>query len=211
MRSGLLMGIFLLLVFLGGIFVTYKLMDSRAQETRQVEATVLLERIREVCQLVTVEATFSELYTETNLKEVTLYLPIPTYWEFSKKALLEVRGRVLVGYDMEQVSINVDSTKRQITLNNLPEPTILAIDHEIKYRNLEESFFNSFTPEDYTQLNRNAKAVLRKKAEEGDLLDKARTEGNAMLEAITFMAASIGWKVVYNQPLLEKAKPELVD
>jgi hypothetical protein len=211
MRSGLLMGSFLLLVFLGGIFVTYKLMDSRAQETKQVEAAVLLERIREVCQLVTVEATFSELYTETNLKEVTLYLPIPTYWEFSKKALLEVRGRVLVGYDMEQLSINVDSTKRQITLNNLPEPTILAIDHEIKYRNLEESFFNSFTPEDYTQLNRNAKAVLRKKAEEGDLLDQARAEGNAMLQAISFMAESIGWKVIYNQPLLEKAKPELVD
>ena len=73
--------------------------------------------------MVTVEGNFTELYTETNLKEVTLYLPIPTDWEFSKKALLEVQGRVLVGYDMEQVSIKIDSTSRQIVLSNLPQPT----------------------------------------------------------------------------------------
>ena len=207
MRSKLGLGILLTVVFFAGLWISYQWFGSKSRESKQVESTVLLERIREVCQLVTVEGQFSELYTETNLKEVTLYLPIPTYWEFSKKALLEVKGRVLVGYDMEQVSIKVDSMSRQIVLNNLPEPSILAIDHEISYRNLEESFFNSFTPEDYTQLNRNAKEVLRRKAEESNLLDKAREDGNAMLEAITFMAQSIGWEVIYDQASTKLPKP----
>ncbi|WP_367392468.1 DUF4230 domain-containing protein [Lewinella sp. LCG006] len=207
MRSKLGLGILLTVVFFAGLWISYQWFGSKSRESKQVESTVLLERIREVCQLVTVEGQFSELYTETNLKEVTLYLPIPTYWEFSKKALLEVKGRVLVGYDMEQVSIKVDSMSRQIVLNNLPEPSILAIDHEISYRNLEESFFNSFTPEDYTQLNRNAKEVLRRKAEESNLLDKAREDGNAMLEAIAFMAQSIGWEVIYDQASTKLPKP----
>lgn len=177
----------------------YQLFTARPEQRKEVEATVLLEQIREVCKLVTVEGEFSELYTQKNLREVTLYLPIPTYWEFAKEAIIEVRGRVLVGYDMEQLSIKIDSTNRSITLSNLPQPTILAIDHEIKYRNLEESFFNSFTPDDYTQLNKNAKEALRKKAYESSLLEKARAEGNTMLESIRFMVEGMGWQLQYQE------------
>ena len=188
------------LLFLVGLQL-YQLTRGGGQETKQVEATVLLEQIREVCKLVTVEGEFTELYTETNMREVTLYLPIPTYWEFSKEAIIEVRGRVLVGYDMEQLSIKVDSTNRLITLSNLPQPDILAIDHELSYRNLEESFFNSFTPADYTQLNKNAKDALRKKAYESELLQKARSEGNTMLEGLRFMVENMGWRLEYERPV----------
>ena len=187
------------LVALLGIQI-YQLLRGGQKETAQVEAAVLLEQIREVCKLVTVEGDFSELYTEKNLREVTLNLPIPTYWEFSKEAIIEVRGKVLVGYDMEQLSIKIDSTKRTVTFSNLPEPDILAIDHELRYRNLEESFFNSFSPEDYTQLNKNAKEALRKKAYESELLPKARAEGNTMLEGLRFMMENMGWRLQYETP-----------
>ena len=178
----------------------YNMRNGSGREETQVEATVLLEQIREVCKLVSVEGEFSELYTEKNLREVTLYLPIPTYWEFAREATIEVKGRVLVGYNMEQLSIKVDSVNRLVTMNNLPQPEILAIDHELSYRNLEESFFNSFTPEDYTQLNRNAKAVLREKAHESRLLEKARAEGNTMLESLRFMVENMGWRLEYELP-----------
>lgn len=186
------------LLLLGG-GLTYRLMTKEARETRQTEATVLLERVREVCKLVTVEGEFSELYNETNHREVTLYLPIPTNWNFSRSAILEVTGKVLVGYDMENVSITVDSTQKRISLSNLPQPEILAIDHEVKYRNLEESFFNGFSADDYTQLNRNAKAALHKKAIQSDLIDRARAQGNEMVDAIRFMAEVIGWEVVVHE------------
>ncbi|RME95015.1 MAG: DUF4230 domain-containing protein [Bacteroidetes bacterium] len=193
------LGIFIALALLGlGAWLSWRWQDAD-EPAKEVEATVLLERVREVCQLVTVEAQLSEVYNETNLREVTLYLPIPTQWQFSKRAMLEVQAKVLVGYDMEQLSITIDSAAKLITLSNLPEPTILAIDHELKYRDLDESFFNSFTPEDYTQLNANAKAVIREKAVAAGLLEDARQRGNAMLNAIEFMAANMGWRVAYRQ------------
>jgi hypothetical protein len=193
------LGVILAVALLGlGAWLSWR-WQAPGESRQQVEATVLLERVREVCQLVTVEAQLNEVYNETNIREVTLYLPIPTQWEFSKRAMLEVQARVLVGYNMEQVSIKIDSTAKLITLSNLPEPTILAIDHELKYRDLEESFFNSFSPEDYTQLNANAKAVIREKAATSGLLEEAREQGNAMLNAIEFMARSMGWEVAYQQ------------
>jgi len=193
-----------------GAYLNYQWMNSSDKSSTQVEASVLLERVKEVCQLVTVEGAFSEIYRETNLKEVTLYLPIPTRWNFSKNALLKVEGKVLVGYDMEQVSITIDSLNKTITLNNLPQAEILAIDHSIQYLNLEESFFNEFSAADYTQLNKNAKAILRKKAHESELLKKASEQGLELIDAIDFMAQAIGWQVVYQMPL-EELPPKLLD
>lgn len=198
------------LLLAAGAYLNYQWMNSSDKSSTQVEASVLLERVKEVCQLVTVEGAFSEIYRETNLKEVTLYLPIPTRWNFSKNALLKVEGKVLVGYDMEQVSITVDSLNKTITLNNLPQAEILAIDHSIQYLNLEESFFNEFSAADYTQLNKNAKAILRKKAHESELLKKASEQGLELIDAIDFMAQAIGWQVVYQMPL-EELPPKLLD
>lgn len=206
MKSKVWYFLLLALVFGLGLFVSYRLQRG-GEEKKQIEATVVLEQIREVCQLITVEAQYNELYNETNIREVTLYLPIPTYWEFSKKALLEVKGRVLVGYDMAQVNFTVDSTSQEIRINNLPYPTILAVDHELSYRHLEESYFNEFSPEDYTQLNRNAKQVLRDKAYESGLLEQAREQGIAMLDAMRFMAENIGWTLVYVLPDAELPTP----
>lgn len=201
MRKGIIYVFALFFVFLAGAWFSYQWSNSQPKEETSVSATVLLERVREVCQLVTVEGEFSEIYRETNLRDVTLYLPIPTHWKFSKKALLQVKGKVLVGYDMKQVNIKIDSAEQQITLSNLPQPDILAIDHDIKYLNIEESFFNEFTAEDYTQLNTNAKNMLRKKAYESDLIDQAKKQGIHLLDALDFMAKGIGWAVVYERPL----------
>jgi len=208
MSNNILYSIISLALFLAGAWLSHRFFNNKSEEKTNINSTVLLERVREVCQLVTVQGEFNETYRETNLRDVTLYLPIPTHWEFSKEALLQVKGKVLVGYDMKQVSITIDSAEQKITLSNLPYPDILAIDHSIKYLDLEESFFNGFSPDDYTQLNKNAKEILREKAYQSDLLSQAKDQGIHLLGAMNFMANGIDWEVVYELPkeeLLESA------
>ncbi len=183
------------LAFLAGAFFLHQWTNNE-RTAQTVEATVLLEKVRQVCKLVTLEGTFSEIYNENNYREVTLYLPIPTKWRFNKSALLQVQGRVLVGYDLKKVNITVDSLNHQVILYNLPRPEILAIDHDLTYRNLEESFFNSFSPEDYTQLNRNAKDVLRKKAHESGLISDAEKQGLQLLEGLGYLVQGAGYELV---------------
>ena len=186
----------LIAVFALGFWAASRYFRQKAEDEVRSQSTVLLEKVSKVRKLVTVEGNFSELYDETNIRKFTFYFPMPGSWSFSKQALLKVTGKVLVGYDMEMISISADSLQRRIIIGNLPEPRILSIDHEVEYKNLEESFFNSFTPDDYTRINKNAKAVLRQKAEESRLIDEARKEGNQMLDVMRFMVESSGWELV---------------
>lgn len=197
-KSILVLALVAVLAFALGIWLTWQWTKPSKEETAS-QATVLLERVRKVMKLVTVEGDFIEHYNETNIRNFTLYLPFPSTFSFSKQALVDVTGTVLVGYNMEQVETELDIENQRIILRNLPKPEILSIDHNIDYYNIEESFFNSFTPKDYTQLNKNAKETLRKKALESSLLVEAAEQGNQLLEVMRFMVQSAGWTLEVEQ------------
>jgi hypothetical protein len=206
-RKSLLFLVIALAAFVLGGFVIYQVLEQRERQYQRTEATVLLEQVRQVCQLVTVEGRLTEIYDQRNFREMTLYLPLPATFRFEKSALLQLTGKVLVGYDLAAMRVDIDSIEQVVYLSNLPEPSILAIDHEVAYRNLEESFFNSFSPEDYTQLNRNAKNVLRQKAYESGLIEEAAAEGNAVIESIRYMVNAMGYRLEITPQSLPAATP----
>lgn len=194
--------IILLGIFIFGAWVA-KLYYQEPEITTETDATVLIQNIKDVCKLVTVEANLQEIYDEKSNRNVTVYLPLPTNFTFSKKASIEVSGKVLVGYDLEKITLDVDSINKVLYIRNLPNPEIISIEHDVKYRSLDESFFNEFTPKDFTQLNKSAKAVLKQKAIEEKLLDRAEEQGNEVLKVIQFMAKGFGWEAKVQQKLFE--------
>ena len=187
----------LLAVFFGlGIWASYQFLNfAQPKAYSNIDSTVVLEKVEQVFKMVTVEGVFVERYDETNIKEFTFYLPLPSRFKFSKSAELEVRGRVLVGYDMGEIEIEADSLAKRILLSNFPQPKIIAIDHEVRYKNLDESWFNSFDEKDFTILNKNAKKVLEQQAVEQLLLEKAKEQGNQVIDAMAFMVNAAGWKL----------------
>lgn len=190
-----------LAIFALGFGLAYSLFYSRPPKEETIQnSTVILNRIEEACKLVTVEGHFSELYDETTIRRFTVYVPMPSTFSFSKKAILQVDGKVLVGYDLKNMKVTADSTRKLVLLSNIPEPEILSIDHSIAYKNLSESFFNTFTAEDYTRLNANAKAMLKAKARESDLMRAAELEGNQLINVISFIVKSAGWQLQVEQP-----------
>ena len=189
--------VFLLLGLAAGVLITRGFYaNSMSQQKKHTEAVVLLEKIETVRKLITVEGNYIERYGEQYEKPVTFYIPFPATFNFSKKAWIEVQGKVLAGYDMKDVSIALDSVNKTITLSNLPQAEIIAIDHNIKYENFEESFFNSFSEEDYTKMTENAKKVLETDALNDHLLSKAEEQGNAMIDVMKFMVENAGWTLI---------------
>ncbi len=209
MRRSLIISLILVAagLFLG-IWITRYFYQKKQKEIVESRSTVLLEKVREVLKLVTIEGNFNQVYNETNIRQATWYLPFPTTMSFEKTAILEVRGKVLVGYDLEKMKITADSATRTLTLSNLPKAEILAIDHELEYKNLDESWFNSFSAKDYTQLNKNARKFIEDKAVQDKLLEKAEEQGNRVLDVIRFMAESVGWTVVMPQELIDTTPPD---
>ncbi|MEL6638502.1 MAG: DUF4230 domain-containing protein [Bacteroidota bacterium] len=165
----------------------YYTWDAVSEEER---STVLLERIKTVAKLVTVEGYFSEVYD------------YKSYWgydfsPFRKKALVRVKARVSVGYDLDQMKIEAQADRKRILISNLPDPEIISIDHDLDYYDLTQGTFNNFTPQDYNKINASAKELIEKQARSSDLFITAEEQSNEMLEMIRFIVEGSGWTLEF--------------
>lgn len=186
MMRRLLVVLSIVVVFALGIFVTRYFYETKSVTTEE-KSDVVLERVKKVAKLITVEGYFSEVY---DYKDYWGY----DFGIFRKKALVRVRAKVSVGYDLNEMKIDANEQSKTIKVTNLPAPKILSIDHDLDYYDISEGTFNSFTEEDYNKINTNAKKFIEKKAAESDLMEVARKEGNQALDLMKFIAESAGWK-----------------
>ncbi|MFN0013381.1 MAG: DUF4230 domain-containing protein [Saprospiraceae bacterium] len=161
------------------------------KETKpQESATVLLEKIRTVVKLTTVEGEFSEIY---NYSEYSGFFT----WFWDKKALVRVNAVVSAGFDLGNLKMVADSSVRVLRIGPLPEPQILSIDHTLDYYDVSTGVFSDFLPEDYNRINNKAKELIRQSAQQSHLLATAREQSNKIFEIVRFMAESTGWKVEF--------------
>jgi hypothetical protein len=208
--KNILLVLFLLLAFALGGFLTWQYTKPPERELIS-ESTVLLNQVRKVFKLVTVEGDLTETYRGGDIKNLIFYLPFPMKYGAQKEAIIQVTGKVLVGYDMQQMKVEAFPERQEVVLSNLPQPEILSIDHNLSYYNIEESWFNSFEAADYTKLNKDAKDRLREAALESDLFEQARQQGNQLIDVIEFMVESMGWTLVYEGFPEVKDAPTLND
>jgi Protein of unknown function (DUF4230) len=178
-----------LLVFALGFWAAWEWFRPRNQLTKEEQATVLLEKIQTVAKMVTVEGYFSELYSHQDYWKYD-------WWIFRKKALLRVKAKVSVGYDLERMKIETFPDEKRIVISNVPvEPQLISIDHQVDYYDISEGTFNSFSPQDYSAMQKKARELIEQKAKESSLFPKAREQGIKILDLITFMGTSAGWEV----------------
>jgi len=172
-------------------FFTAKTYYQPAPAKVEEEATVLLEQIATVAKLVTVEGYFSELY---NHKEYWRYdWPI-----FRKKAILRVQAKVSVGYDLSNLTIDLDQERQLVSISNIPQqPEIISIDHDLDYYDIRQGTFNSFTETDYNDLMDDAKGLIRQKALKSSLIASAEEQGIELLELIRYLVENAGYTVEF--------------
>lgn len=187
MVKKLLLFLSVVAMFLLGGYLVHRHYQAQLLE-KEVAAQVLLERVQTVAKLITVEGYFSEIYDYKD----HYYFDISP---FQKKALLRVKAKVSVGYDLEQMKIEANEATKTLIISNMPDPEILSIDHEIDYYDLQNGVFNSFTNKELTQLNQNAKDLIEKNARESTLFEQAENQSAEMMEMIKFMVESAGWTV----------------
>ena len=201
--KNLIWPILLILTFLAGFFVHLG-MNNQTEVKSTTDVNILYEEIKRVCKLIAVEGTYAERFDSLSEKSIPILYPLPYKYKLSKEATLFVSGKIMVGYDMSKMEIKMDSETKTVTLIGIPEPEILAIDHDLTYENIEDSWFNSFTKDDFTALNKSAKEAIRKRGANNELIEKAKTEGNQMITIIELMAKNAGWTVKMERSLPEQ-------
>ncbi|MBL0109335.1 MAG: DUF4230 domain-containing protein [Saprospiraceae bacterium] len=190
---GLSAALLLTLILLG-----YMWWQSRSGIHVETRSSILLERIQKVAKLTTVEGQFSEIYEKTSFKYFR-------YFSFQKKYWSGVKATVAAGFDFNHLSLEIDSLHKIIYINSLPDPQILSIDHDLDYYDISEGLFTSFTVQDYNQIQVEAKALIKQKASESQLLSEAGVQGQEFLEMVRLIAQSAGWELkVRSRPLLKQ-------
>jgi hypothetical protein len=183
---GLLLGA--LLMYWGYAFLNRK----KVKDLTVRQSTVLLEKVRSVCKLISVEGDFAEIYRFENRKGHFMNL-----FSSKKKALIVIRAKAHLGYDFKKLDVLADIERKTILLRNFPPPEILSIEPELEFYDIRNDLFNAFTPEDMTSLNKEAKDHIREKIPESGLMETARHEA---LEAVLLMeklVETLGWKLDY--------------
>jgi Protein of unknown function (DUF4230) len=197
MKSGknLIYAIALLFAIAFSVYITRWWYRSNDPKTI-TESQVLLESVKNVSKLVTVEGYFSEIYSEEDTKDYYLF-------SSTKKALLKVKAKVSAGYDLNNMKIDADPQNKTLKISNIPEATIISIEPEISYYDIESGYFNPFTKDDISRLNKKAVDTIRTQALQSPFMQSVKTQGVKNFDALRLLAESMGWKLVFDNVATE--------
>ena len=183
-------------LFVGAIiaFLIFNRFNAAQKKSRiHTESTVLIEKIRSVCKLITVEGDFAEIYHYRSVKDKFYKLLIG-----GKKALILVDAKAHVGFDLKQVKIESDLKNKRIVLTHFPKPQLLSIETDFKYYDKQEGWLNPFTSRDLTEINQEAKQFIVDKIPNSGLMESAGQELLSTIALMETLAAAIGWKLDYS-------------
>ena len=167
--------------------------NKKSKELTEHQSVILLDKIRSVCKLISVEGDFAEIYRYENVKEHFMSLV-----SSKKKALLVINAKAHIGYDLKKVLMHADIDKKKIIITNFPQPEVLSIEPDIQFYDIQSGMFNFFSPEDLTQLNQEAKRHVREKIPASGLMDTAKKEALEAVLLIEKIVETIGWKLDYS-------------
>ena len=194
----------LLGLLLGAILTYFGLNYLKLQKKNEVttnQSVILMEKMRKVWKLITVEGDFAEIYHYENTKERFLSMI-----SSKKKAILLINAKAHVGFDLSKIKMEAINEKKVVKLTEFPKPEVLTLETDLKYYDKKEGLFNKFDSSDLTELNAKAKDYVMLKIPESGLLETAKNEA---LEAVLMMQSiveTIGWSLDYQDLLLPKTK-----
>lgn len=183
-------------VLLGAILMYWLYSFFNRKKKRELvehQSTVILDKIKSVCKLVSVEGDFAEIYRYENTKEGFFSM-----LSSKKKALIVINAKAQIGYDLKKLKLSANNDKKKIILSEFPEPEILSIEPDLQYYDIKNGLFNTFSPGDLTELNHKAKEHIREKIPESGLIDTAKKEALQAVLLIEKIVETIGWKLDYS-------------
>ncbi|MEN8789308.1 MAG: DUF4230 domain-containing protein [Flavobacteriaceae bacterium] len=183
-------------LILGAILMYWMYSFFRRKQRKDLtkhQSTVLLERMKKVCQLITVEGDFAEIYKYESTREHFMSLI-----SSKKKALIVINAKARIGFDLKRILMHADTANRKILLTNFPQPEILSIEPELEFYDIKNGLFNAFTPDDLTALNKEAKSHIQEKIPESGLMETARREAMEAVLIMEKLVETIGWKLDYS-------------
>jgi Protein of unknown function (DUF4230) len=159
---------------------------TSVRETRRADAAPVVDAIRKIAQLATVEAQISDVLRFEEIKSFLIF-------DFPKTATIRMRGKVIAGFDLSspEFQVHPDAEKRLLQVT-LPAPRILALDPRLEWFDEQSGLFNPITPQDRTRWMLWARGQLARAAKDSGIETRAVEHARELLSGA---AEAFGWKV----------------
>jgi len=185
-----------------GVGLTYWIMSffnsKKGGIQTEKESVILIEKIKSVCKLISVEGDFAEIYHYENTKNHFLNII-----SSKKKAILLINAKAHIGFDLSKIKLEAKNKSKEIILTHFPEPSVLTVETEVKYYDKKDGLFNKFEASDLTELGKESKAFIIDKIPESGLMNSAKKEALDTIMMIEKLIETSGWKLNYTQLVLD--------
>lgn len=157
-----------------------------ARESRLVDAAPVVNAIRKIATLATVEAEISDVVRFEEIKSFLIF-------DFPKSATIRMRGRVIAGFDLAAPEFRLEPEAQSHRLRIvLPHPRILAIDPRLEWFDENSGLFNPITPQDRTRWMLWARGQLARAAKQSGIEERAVEHARELLSGT---AEAFGWRL----------------
>ncbi len=194
----------------GGAIISYFVFQKFSSVSRksltEKQSVVLLDKIKKVSKLITVEGEFAEIYYHENTKEKFLGLVTS-----KKKAIILINAKVHIGFDFRKIKMEANSKNKTLVLSEFPKPEVFSVEPNLRFYDIQNGLLNKFSSEDLTEVNKEAKEHILQKIPESNLMQTANKEA---IEAITLMqnlVETIGWKLDFSALELPESSQKLIE
>ena len=181
-----------LVIFFLGFFIAKYWCDRSERNHKQEEIQVVVTSIKNLSKLVVSKGIFSEVYNYSDSKKYFY-----DYLSFDKKAIVTVNATVEVGYDLSKLEIQIDSLGKKIYINKIPKEEVI-ISPDVKYFDLQQSQFNTFSKYDLNKINQKSIEKIKETIAVTDLKEKAKIRLLEELSKIYQLSAVYNWQVIDN-------------
>jgi hypothetical protein len=178
------------LVFFVGFFIAKFWYHKDENHQTKEEIKVVLNAVSSMSKLVVSSGNFSEVYNFSDSKKYFY-----DYVSFDKLAIVTVNAKVEVGYDLSKLEIQIDSLAKKIYINKIPDEEI-TISPDVKYFDLQQSQFNTFSKEDLNKINKRSIDKIKETVALTTLKKDAKTRLLKEISKIYQLSAVYGWEVV---------------
>lgn len=165
-----------------GCIITYLIIALKKTRKNQsgivTSSHTVVESIKKVFKIVVAEGQLNEIYNYENTKKLLKFIPS------TKKALVIVRARVLIGYDVNKCQWEIDEVNKQLRLIDFPKPEIFSVETDFDYYYFEDDLFNFIGRKDLQQIQELAKEQVKKAALQSGLMKIAADQMKTLLEEV---------------------------
>ncbi len=179
-----------IVVCLIGFFIAKRIYKSEEKTNLHEDIQIVMQSIDNVSKLVVSEGYFSEIY---NFKDAKKYF-YDTF-EFEKSAIVTVNAKVQVLFDLKKMNVEIDSIHKKIKIKYIPKEEIVIIP-DVKYFDLQQSTFNSFTKEELNAINKKSIQKIKETVDVSKLRNTAKERLLEELTKIYQLSAILGWEVI---------------